>query len=314
MAEISVIVPVYNVEAYLRECVESIIHQSFADLEIILVDDGSKDNSGNICNQYAEKDKRVRVIHKENGGLSDARNCGLKVATSEFISFIDSDDYIDIDFYSVLLQAVREQNSDIAVSAICHFVSAEKLKIRKIDKAKLCYRDEAMKELIISKRISNSVCNKLFRRKLFEDIYFPVGKLYEDEYVTYKLFHKAQKVSIINSTYYYYRYNYNSITHSPFTEKELDRIYASEIKMQFYRKVYPELTGYAACYLVYDCISVLRKMKCYDKKYDKVILKNIRRNLGIFLRGDNSSVAKMFALISAISPTLAVRCSGLIKK
>lgn len=313
MPKVSIIVPVYNVEQYICSCLESIINQKFSDIEIILVDDGSKDRSGIICDEYARKDARIKVIHKKNGGLSDARNVGLKVATSEFIGFIDSDDQIDLDFYQKLYMAIKKDNSDIAVASIQHFSGEKLLYLRAVDECKSLSKYDAMKELLISQRISNSVCNKLFSRKLFEGILFPVGKLYEDEYVTYKVFDKARNVSILNNTCYYYRYNIESITHAKFTEREFDRIYASLEKIVFCQINYPKLEKYARCYLVYDCISALSKMKHYDKKYNTLIRENIRKNIIIYLKGLNSITSKAFAILSAVSPSLAVFCLKLMK-
>lgn len=314
MAEISIIVPVYNVARYLRSCLESIINQQFCDIEIILVDDGSKDISGNICDEYAKRDKRIKVIHKKNEGLSEARNEGIKIATSEYIGFVDSDDKIDLDFYFKLYKSLKEGESDIAVAGIQHFSDDKMLNLRTVEKAGVYSKEEAMRELLFSQHISNSVCNKLFKRELFGEISFPVGKLYEDEYVTYKVFDKANKVSIIKNTCYYYRYNNESITHSEFSEREFDRIYASLDKIKFCKEKYPQLKKYARCYLVYDCISALSKMKYYKKMYNQVILNNIRGNLFCYLRGDNSIFSKLFATVASISPRFALIGLKIIKR
>lgn len=313
MPNISVIVPVYNVEQYLSSCLDSIINQYFSDIEIILVDDGSKDRSGKICDEYAQKDKRIKVIHKQNGGLSDARNTGLRVASSELVGFVDSDDKIDLDYYQKLYSAIREDGSDIAVAAIQHFTEQTTLYFRSVDRCQVYYKYEAMKELLISQHISNSVCNKLFKKCLFEEICFPVGKLYEDEYVTYKIFDRARTISMLNNTCYHYRFNDTSITHAKFTEKELDRVYASLEKISFCHTKYPKLERYARCYLVYDCISALSKMDGYNNKYDKLIKNNIRKNIFVYLKGVNSTVSKVFAILAAVSPAFAILCLKFIK-
>ena len=270
MAKVSVIVPVYNVEKYLKQCLDSIVDQTLEDLEIVLVDDGSVDSSGTICDEYAKKDTRIRVIHKENGGLSDARNAGLKYVTSPYVGFIDSDDYIDLDFYCGLLKQMEA--------------------------------------------ISNSVCNKLFETALFEGVEFPKGKLYEDEYVTYILFHRCKAVSVRTDVLYYYRSNPDSITHAKFSDRELDRIYASLEKIEFCKTEYPEYWNSAVCYLVYDCICALEKMESYDKRYDGVIRSNIRKNILIYLKGKNSLKSRIFALLAAISPTMAVTAANIRKE
>lgn len=314
MAEISVIVPVYNVAKYLRDCLESIVNQQFHNIEIILVDDGSKDISGDICDEYAKMDERIKVIHKENGGLSEARNDGLKISTSKYVGFVDSDDRIDLDFYSKLYETIQKEKCDIAVAAIQHFSDDKLLHLRNINGERVYSREEAMKELLLSQHISNSVCNKLFKKELFDKINFPVGRLYEDEYVTYKVFDQVDRVSMIKNTCYYYRYNDESITHARFSEREFDRIYASLDKIKFCEEKYPELKSYARCYLVYDCISTLSKMKKYDKRYDQIILNNVRRHLFCYLQGENSMVSKIFAIIAAISPQVSIFCLKVIKK
>ena len=131
MAKVSVIVPVYNVEKYLKQCLDSIVDQTLEDLEIVLVDDGSVDSSGTICDEYAKKDTRIRVIHKENGGLSDARNAGLKYVTSPYVGFIDSDDYIDLDFYCGLL---KKPTTLLLVAAIAHVYPNGSMRVRKLEK------------------------------------------------------------------------------------------------------------------------------------------------------------------------------------
>ena len=252
MAKVSVIVPVYNVEKYLKQCLDSIVDQTLEDLEIVLVDDGSVDSSGTICDEYAKKDTRIRVIHKENGGLSDARNAGLKYVTSPYVGFIDSDDYIDLDFYCGLLKQMEADNTSIGVAAIAHVYPNGSMRVRKLEKNQRLDRKAAMGELIYSQNISNSVCNKLFETALFEGVEFPKGKLYEDEYVTYILFHRCKAVSVRTDVLYYYRSNPDSITHAKFSDRELDRIYASLEKIEFCKTEYPEYWNSAVCYLVYD--------------------------------------------------------------
>ena len=186
------------------------------------------------------------------------------------------DERIEID-----VQYVEQFNIllDIAVAAINQVDEIGNiLKTRSIDgEEKLLTKYEGMEELLFSQRISNSVCNKLFKRELFSKIRFPVGKLYEDEYVTYKLFDKAHKIYICTNAFYFYRYNESSITHCKFSEREFDRIIASELKIEFCNNNYPKLVHLAEKYLVYDAIIALSKMDVYKKSYDRYIAKNIRK-------------------------------------
>lgn len=312
---LSVIVPVYNVERYLSQCLDSLLNQSLKDIEIILVNDGSTDNSESICRAYAEKDRRIKFYTKKNGGLSSARNYGLKKVSSPVVGFVDSDDFIDLNMFQVLLEYKEKKHVEIAVGGVKMTTSeGEAYLVRAVEKDTVLNRHDAMEELLKSKRITNSVCNKIFDISLFEDISFPVGKLYEDEYVTYKLFDRAVNVGITNQVFYYYRSIPNSITHKAFSEREFDRIYASRIKVRYIQQVYPDLVQYAQRYLVYDCVMALSKMSVYKKSYDRITRDNIRRYLKCFLMGDYAKGTKAFALFASVSPSLAVKLYSLIKR
>ncbi len=304
---VSIIVPVYNVEDYLSKCLDSLINQSLREIEIIIVDDGSTDNSLLICRKYEELDQRIKVITKKNGGLSDARNVGLAYSEAEYVGFIDSDDYVDLDFFATLYEGVIKNNAKIGVAQIKKtdekgntlFICGTKGK-------ELLNSEEAMESMLTGKGISNSVCNKLFRRDLFGDNPFPVGKLYEDEYVTYRVVHKCDNVFYTDKVSYYYRTNQQGITHYSFSEKELHRIEASLIRIDFLRDNYPRLVKHGERYLMYDCLTTLSKMSKYRKEYDYIILGNIKKTLASYLRGNSSLGAKAFAVLAAISPTSAV--------
>ncbi len=312
---LSVIVPVYNVEKYLPQCLDSLIHQTLKEIEIILVNDGSTDNSEAICQDYAEKDNRIIVYSKTNGGLSDARNYGLQHASSKIVGFVDSDDYIDLDMFQVLLELKDKTNSEIVVGGVKMATNdGEVYMVREVETEVALNRHDAMEELLKSKRITNSVCNKIFDILLFEQIEFPVGKLYEDEYVTYKLFDRAETIAMTNQVFYYYRSSPNSITHKAFSEREFDRIYASEIKVDYIQQAYPDLAEYAQRYLVYDCVMALSKMIEYKKSYDKLTRDNIRKYLKCFLQGDYSKGTKAFALVASVSPSLAVKLYSSVKR
>lgn len=237
---ISVIVPIYKVEDYIRECIESIINQTYKNLEIILVDDGSPDNCGQICDDYAKKDNRIKVIHKENGGLSSARNAGLEIAKGEYISFIDSDDYVSERFIEILYRLCYENNADVAECNLLRF----KNKIEKIeysDGTVNLYDNIQMQMRLYAKPVQVRtviVCNKLYKKVLFETLRFPVGKINEDEFTTYKVFNNTDKKIVVTSEIlYFYRYNENSITGRSFNVKRLDVFEAYDERMAFYQKV-----------------------------------------------------------------------------
>lgn len=202
--KLSVVVPIYNVEKYLKSCLDSLINQTLSDIEIILVNDGSTDNSEAICQSYAERDTRIKLYSKPNGGLSDARNYGLQKVTSSIVGFVDSDDYVDHNMFQALLELKQRSKAEITVGGV-KMVSndGDVYMVRAVEDEFIANRHDAMEELLKSKKITNSVWNKIFDVALFDQIQFPVGKLYEDEYVTYKLFNRANKVAMTNGTFYY---------------------------------------------------------------------------------------------------------------
>lgn len=236
---ISVIVPVYNVEKYLPQCIDSILNQTIKNLEIILVDDGSLDNSGKICDEFSKKDDRIVVIHKENNGLSSARNAGLEIAKGNYIGFIDSDDWLDEHMYEILLKLLKENNSDISC---CNFFKATDNK-DKIPSA----TNEIVKSYNNIEGLNNFyndlypqtvvAWNKLYKRDLFENISYPIGKIHEDEGTTYKLYYRANKITYTNRALYYYRTTPNSITTSKFNKKRLDIIDVYDEKVEFIKSI-----------------------------------------------------------------------------
>ena len=205
---ISVIVPVYKVEKYLKRCVDSILAQTYPCLEVILVDDGSPDGCPAICDEYAREDRRVRVIHKENGGLSDARNAGIDAAKGNFLGFIDSDDYVHPRFYELLLQALKEEGADIAgcdVKKIYETGTVEEEEKEAV-RSEIYSGREATANLYDAQLYLKSVViwNKLYKKELFKDVRFPKVKLHEDEFTSYRLLYQSKSVVYIDRAYYFY--------------------------------------------------------------------------------------------------------------
>ena len=233
---ISIIVPIYKVEKYLDRCINSILNQTFRDFELILVDDGSPDRCGDICEEYAKKDKRIKVIHKENGGLSDARNAGLDIATGKFIGFIDSDDFIHKDMYMILYDAIIKSKSDISQCKFKYFSKEDELNKNIINDGKYeIYNNiDAIEEIIDNKNLNTNVWIKLYKRELFNDIRFPKGKIHEDEFVTYKVFYRAKTVSYVNKELYYYFSNDTGIMKNLNINSKFDWIEAIEERNEFY--------------------------------------------------------------------------------
>lgn len=221
---ISIIVPVYNVEQYLDNCVRSIITQTYRHIEIILVDDGSTDRSGEMCDAFAKTDERIKVVHKKNGGLSDARNVGIDIATGKFIMFVDSDDYITNYAVGYLYKLVKETEANISVGRLEVTKKLNSEGTLHTGQVYTYTNKEAIGQLLYANLFSTSAPAKLYERKLFENIRFPVGKLHEDLYTIYKIMDKAHKVVYGSEVVYFYYHRTGSITVSKFSVRRLDAI------------------------------------------------------------------------------------------
>lgn len=276
---ISVIVPIYKVENYLSKCVESIIAQEYSNIEIILVDDGSPDNCGRICDDFASKDTRIKVIHKKNGGLSSARNAGIDIATGEYLGFVDSDDSIEPFMYKKLISSVIENKTKLSVCAVNYvFENGETLTKSNLDEDCIFDFYQAMIEMNSHRIFDMGAWSKLYHRDLFLNLRFPEGKLSEDYYIMYKIFDRAQKISYVSTPCYNYLQRQNSITHN--TKINHDHEYAAKNQMEYLEKKYPDLrtlghTAYASAALtVYDSY-IKNSVKCPKKdiKHFKSVVK-----------------------------------------
>jgi len=217
---VSVIIPFYNVEKYAYDCIDSVISQTYRDLQIILVDDGSPDRCGEICDGYAEKDGRITVIHKENGGLSDARNAGIEAARGDYITFVDSDDMIDRRYTEVLVKTIEDYDADVVQVEYTYYF--KDLGTKRPDVAQepvVMTGDDAFRSLLRRREANEAACAKIYRRHLFEEIRFPVGRINEDTLTTYKYLLGSRTVVFLPDYLYFYRYNNTGILHGRFTEK-----------------------------------------------------------------------------------------------
>lgn len=235
---ISVIVPVYNVEKYIHRCVDSILAQTYTNLEIILVDDGSPDNCPAICDEYAKKDSRIKVIHKENSGLSSARNAGLDIATGDYIGFIDSDDYIASDMYKKLYKSIIENDSDMA---ICNYEFVNEQGKSLNNNMPVPNGVYSAKEALAFLQIDNygafvSACNRLFSKNLFDNFRFPIGKLNEDNFTAYQLIYRCGNIVMLSEPLYSYLQHSDSIMHQKITIRRFDELQALIEKKIFYEQ------------------------------------------------------------------------------
>ncbi|EKY8174901.1 glycosyltransferase family 2 protein, partial [Enterococcus faecalis] len=201
MKLVSVVIPVYNVEKYVEKCLDSVINQTYQNLEIIIVNDGSTDNSLSVCQKKKLSDSRIKLINKENGGLSSARNAGIECAQGEFICFIDSDDWIELDYIEVLLNGMENTNVDISVIQMIKVKDFNKIAFQSESQTKwdIFERETAMRELFSSNLIGYSANNKLYRISLFKSIRYPEGMLMEDKGTTYRLIDSSTKVAVNGS-------------------------------------------------------------------------------------------------------------------
>lgn len=223
---VSVIVPIYKVEQYIRQCVESIIKQTYHKLEIILVDDGSPDNCGTICDGYAKKDERIQVIHQKNGGLSAARNAGLDIAKGDYIFFVDSDDWISNDTIQKMLAKYEETNADLVLCDICPFYEADYSGVKKQASP---LKSEVLDQKELIERLMQEaawyycvVWNKLYPRTLLDGIRFPLDFIHEDEAIAHRIFERCQTIAVIAEPMYYYRQTNGGIMASGVTIKSTD--------------------------------------------------------------------------------------------
>lgn len=287
--KISIIVPVYNVEYYLRRCIDSILNQTIKNTEIILINDGSQDRSGDICDEYKKKDNRVIVIHKENGGLSSARNAGLEIATGELVGFIDSDDWIEPDYYETLYNGIIKYNADISVMHFKIVTNYEKIQFATKVKEQWVgfHRHQAMESFFTDNFIGNSAWNKLYRSNLFKDIKYPEGMLMEDKATTYKLINKSNLVVVNSSRKYHYYLRNDSIMQSNFNRKKFDSLKIHMDQIEFVDRNYPEFYELIRARYAYEAFRLLLMMirSNYSEKRDlESCLKIIKDNLKYVLK------------------------------
>lgn len=321
---ISIIIPVYNVEKYLKECVSSVLNQSYKNLEIILVDDGSTDSSGKICDELIKNDKRIIVIHKKNGGLSDARNYGIDKSNGNYISFVDSDDIINKKMITDLYKAIKQYKSDISVCRFKRFKKIDELEDEKIVDKNDNYIIKTSNEYFVDTLYqkdqtlnSVSACAKLYDKKIFENLRFEKGKINEDFLIFDNLMEKCSKVALVDETYYYYRVNSNSITNSKFNIKKVDVIkHCNDLILKY--KKNKEFINAIEVMKITRCFDVLANIKV-SKFEDRKIINQLNaeiisnRNKLINNKYARNQI-KVLVLLSYVSINFAVCILSQYKK
>lgn len=311
---ISVVVPIYMVEAYLERCIQSIVNQTYQNLEIILVDDGSKDNCPQICDFWAKKDSRIVVIHRENGGLSAARNSGIDIAKGEYIAFVDSDDFIAEDFIECLYQACKESGSEIAQ---CRY---EYVDGNVLTKAKEPVTEPmetfSGKEMIAGMSWKDGAYNvvawnKLYQRHLFENVRYPEGRIHEDEATTHKLFYHAKQVAFVYRFLYGYYTGGESITRNQFSKKRLDWEWAVAGRLEFLkeRKEWEVLTP---MYKIYMDGTIDLYYKTLELLKDKEAARELKRKMQAVYRELKKNGGT--PLVTRIGYQIFLTCPEIYKK
>ena len=279
--KISVIVPIYKVEEYLHRCIDSIINQTYTNLEIILVDDGSPDDCPMICDEYAKKDSRIRVVHKKNGGLSDARNAGIDIATGEYLMFIDSDDFVDVEMMESMMKNMIDNNVDMVVCNIKYvYEDREVVKYNQADR--ILDRYEAMEEYLKDGVVQAVAWNKLYKKSLINDMRYKVGKTNEDEFFTYKVVDKTDKIYYNSRSFYNYIQRDSSIM-GKYSIKRLDGVEASYERLNFIKEKYPTLYEKEKKTFVNLCIysyqMILKEPNLDKDKQGRKTLNNYRKKI-----------------------------------
>lgn len=295
---VSVIVPIYKVEQYLNKCVDSILSQTYRNLEVFLVDDGSPDNCGAICDDYASRDNRIRVIHKPNGGLSDARNVALDVATGEFVVCVDSDDYIAPNHIEGLYNLIDQYGTDVAIHNFCSFDEGGIPSPKSEDGVSVYSGEESVETMFYQEHFDNSAWGKMYRTSLFKGIRYPVGLVYEDLPTTYKLMLKAKKVAFKNDETYFYLLRSGSLDSGVINEKK------SQSAISLMEMMASDENSFQNIYKSYECrmfsfaSHIFLHMSKEDASSSYFENKIKKYRLGVLFNGKARKKARIAALIS----------------
>ena len=318
MELVSIIIPVYKVEKYLNKCVESVVNQTYKNLEIILVDDGSPDNCPNMCEDWAKKDSRIKVIHRKNGGLSAARNSGIEVAKGEYFCFVDSDDYVAEDYVKSLYEALKSDNADMAICDVTEVNEKYNVIDDKKTRERLanCVKTglELLDLILPAKTYAYVVAwNKLYKRELFNNLRYAEGKIHEDEFIIHRLFARCNRVSVIYKPLYYYLKRGDSIIGIGFNIKRMDAVEALEDRLTLCKEINQPKLARKALYVLLKTVAYYTelldsskniednlKLK-YRSKFKKIFKSYLNEILG---SKDFSFAQKFFVALYGISPAL----------
>jgi len=301
MPELSIIVPVYNVETYVEKCICSILAQTFANFELILVDDGSTDRSGEICEEMARRDARIRVIHKNNGGLSSARNTGIETARGAYLGFVDSDDYIAPDMYEILYKNLVKEQADVSICGIYDCYEGKTPRKAKPG-YRLCDAQEAIYEAFGGNMFSVNAVNKLYRREIFETIRYPEGKTIEDAFVIVRVFMQCKKIVAVSDQKYFYVHRTGSITTKRSARSCFDCIEAYRENYILICQNYPEIKDIGLHRLCWAYFYALDKLMTASDRRDyaaaeRDVIRFLREHTAFILFRSKVSVSRKAAAV-----------------
>ena len=300
MCKISIIVPVYNVEKYIKKCINSILSQTFKDIEIILVNDGSTDHSGKICDDFAEMDSRIRVFHKKNGGLSDARNFGINHAIGDYLGFVDSDDYISEDMYDFLYSNAIKYKADISTCGIYNVHKGKKIEINE-HYSSLANKKEAIELVLDGKFLVANAVSKLYKKEIFNNIRYPQGKIGEDAAVILEVLNACNRIYIDTTQKYYYYHRGGSITSNSFTKKDFDIIDIWENNELWINNNYPDLYSKVHTRVCWAYFVILDKLALSKEdgleKYQKEIKKFLVDNFSFIMKNERLTYQRKISMI-----------------
>lgn len=311
---ISIIIPVYNVEKELKRCINSIIVQTYKNIEIIFVDDGSIDNSYAICCEYEKKYKNIFVFQK-NGGAASARNFGFMKSKGEYITFIDADDFVTSDYIEFLYNLLVQTQADISICGYEKFFDEKKtLSISGENNISLFTSEQALEDLLYRRSLTSSPCLKLLKRELVQKIMFPEGKLFEDLAVVYRWFSESKLIAYSSAVKYYYFQREGSSMHSQFNIKKWDRIYISQELYEYIKENHPSIINAAELRLFTSALQMVRDLPL-SKEYKehhvqlKKIIKDMRKNV---FKDKKTNIKMKVLAISSYLPYEFLKCMGIL--
>lgn len=318
MELVSVIIPAYNIKEYLVRCVDSVLNQTYQNIEIILVDDGSTDDTPRLCDIYSEKNTNIKVIHKSNGGLSDARNHGIDIAKGEYLMFVDSDDWIAPNMVEELYLYCKRNSLKLTVCECIYVYEDGNIGKRNLSGEEFILdKKKAFEMLLQDRKFRTNAWNKIYHKSLWENIRFPYGKKYEDVHIMHEIYDKCDKIGFIDSGFYYYFQRKGSIVHQPNLDSFDDLIKGSIIRYNYLCKYYHDLIDRASAAVITSVLIVLRNIGVNKIKYSK---KDIAKYSKIVERYKTSDAFNFFSprtkidwLLYKVSPYMLIKASNTIE-